>query len=479
MNPAWITNTLYRILEQGDTIADNGVVLHKKLQDLCYANPDNWRKSEDAAYLIGIMQDYDLSFEYEKQIQGAENTANKEFIPMLCQREEPLDIEDLINVENTVELRMVFEYLPCGVLYKLLVDHHKLLDRNHVWLTGMKLDRKNGSSYAVVRQDGNVMRIFVHDGSISDAMEWMLDLRGKIEYEAKYGKYTANLLETKLAYSISDIKEYFDYQLLKNAEKKGVYYTVSHSETAPQKVAIRDILSQKDGTFLDRIDELLKYTSKGCQKLQGIQTYWFLMPDIKDDRKVPKMDEDGRTQMLETVLGEHFFVQPQKRWGDSSGGIKQGELDLWIGIDKDTPLALLEALNITSFGDEHPNASLYNSSSVARWREHLERVMGDYNKNGFKNILLVSYLDCPAERMATTREEYFNRLKNFEVPRYGAPKYCESVVVDEFADGIQVVRADYSSGAGDVTVFHFLVRIEQYGRKAMEKAEKEAQKSNK
>jgi hypothetical protein len=44
---------------------------------------------------------------------------------------------------------------------------------------------------------------------------------------------------------------------------------------------------------------------------------------------------------------------------------------------------------------------------------------------------------------------------------------------------IQVVHAAYSSGACDVTVFHFLVRIEQYGRKAMEKAEKEAQKSNK
>lgn len=471
MNPTWITNTLYRILEQGDTIADNGVVLHKKLQDLCYDNPDNWRKSEDAAYLIGIMQDYDLSFEYEKQIQGAENTADKEFIPMLCQREEPQDIEDLINVENTVELRMVFEYLPCGVLYKLLVDHHKLLDRNHVWLTGMKLDRKNGSSYAVVRQDGNVMRIFVHDDSISDAMEWMLDLRSKIEYEAKYGKYTANLLETKLAYSISDIKEYFDYQLLKNAEKKGVYYTVSHSETAPQKVAIRDILSQKDGTVLDRIDELLKYTSKGCQNLQGMHTYWFLAPDIKDDRQGPKMDEDSRTQMLETVLGEHFLVQPQKRWGDSSSGIKQGELDLWIGIDRDTPLALLEALNITSYGKETPNAVRDNYFSVVRWNEHLSRVMGDYNKNGFKNILLVSYLDCPAERLKITREEYFNRLKNFDVPRYGAPKYCEPVVVDEFVDGIHVVRADYSSGAGDVTVYHFLVRIEQYGRKALEKAQ--------
>ena len=471
MNPAWITNTLYRMLEQGNTIADNGVVLHKKIQDLCYANPDNWRKSEDAAYLIDIMRDFDLSFEYEKQIQGAENTADKEFIPMLCQREEPRDIEELINAENTVELRMVFEYLPCGVLYKLLVDHQKLLDRNHVWLTGMKLDRKNGSSYAVVRQDGNVMSIFVHDDSISDAMEWMLELRGKIEYEAKYGKYTARVLETRLAYNISDIKEYFDYQLLKNAEKKGVYYTVSHSETAPQKVAIRDILSQKDGTVLDRIDELLKYTSKGCQNLQGMHTYWFLAPDIKDDRRGPKMDEDGRTQMLETVLGEHFLVQPQKRWGDSSSGIKQGELDLWIGIDHDTPLALLEALNITSYGKETPNAVRDNYFSVVRWNEHLSRVMGDYNKNGFKNILLVSYLDCPAERLKITREEYFNRLKNFDVPRYGAPKYCEPVVVDEFIDGIHVVRADYSSSAGDVTVYHFLVRIEQYGRKALEKAQ--------
>lgn len=461
MNPEWITKTIYKILDQDEQIADNGVVLHKKIKSFCRKNEDNINKSEDAAHLLDIMRDYDLSFQYEKQKPGEEHTEDKEFIPMLCQREEPQDITTLIEQDNTVELRMVFEYLPCGVLYKLMVDHHEELDMDHVWRYGMKLDHENGG-YAVLRQEGNTMGIYVHDASISCAVEQMVRLMIKTEDAAKHNIFNASLLEIRICYRIADVPEYFDYQQLKNAEEKGVYYTVSRSKPA-QKVAIQDILSQKDGTVLERIKELLKLTSEGCQELQGRHTFWFLTKEAKDDRIAPKMDEDSRTAELRSVLRSKFTVKDQPRWGDSSGGIKQGELDLWIGLDEHTPLAILEALNIST--EE-------NAKSVASWKEHLTRMMCDYNKNGFNNLLLVSYLDCPLENLVKTRKEYFERMRDYDVPRYGAPKYCEPIVVDEFSDGIQVVRADYSSGAGDVTVYHFLVRIEQYGRKALEKAEK-------
>ena len=460
MNPEWITKTIYKILDQDEQISDNGVVPYKKIQSFCRKNEDHIHKSEDAAYLVDIMRDYDLSFRYEKQMPGVENTSDKEFIPMLCQREEPQDIDELICADDTVKLRMVFEYLPCGVLYKLMVDHQKELDMGHVWLTGMKLDRKNGS-YAILRQEGNTMGIYVHDDNISDAVEWMTQLKTKTEDAAKHDKFNATLLETKLRYEVSDIAEYFDYQQLKNAEESNLYYTVSRSKP-PQKVSIRDILAQKDGTVLETIKELLKLTSEGCQELQGRHTFWFLAKDAKDDRTAPKMDEDSRTAEIRSVLRSKFTVKDQPRWGDSSGGVKQGELDLWIGIDEHTPLAVLEALNISTSE---------NAKSVASWKEHLTRMMCDYNKNGINNLLLVSYLNCPLEELVQTRRAYFERMRDYEVPSYGAPKYCEPIVVDEFSDGIQVVRADYSSGAGDVTVYHFLVRIEQYGRKALEKAQ--------
>ena len=461
MNPEWITKTIYKILDQDEQIADNGVILHKKIASFCRKNKDNINKSEDATHLLDIMRDYDLSFRYEKRNPGEEDTDDKEFIPMLCQREEPKDIETLIAQDNTVELRMVFEYLPCGVLYKLMVDHHGELDMDHVWRYGMKLDHENGG-YAVLHQEGNTMGIYVHDVSISCAVERMVKLMTKTEEAAKHDKFNASLLETRIGYRIADVPEYFDYQQLKNAEEKGVYYTVSRSKPA-QKVAIQDILSQKDGTVLERIKELLKLTSEGCQELQGRQTFWFLTKEAKDDRMAPKMDEDSRTAELRSVLRSKFTVKDQHRWGDSSGGVKQGELDLWIGIDEHTPLAILEALNISTSE---------NAKSVASWKEHLTRMMCDYNKNGINNLLLVSYLDCPLEKLVQTRKDYFDMLHEYDVPRYGAPKYCEPIVVDEFSDGIQVVRADYSSGAGDVTVYHFLVRIEQYGRKSLEKAEK-------
>lgn len=477
MNPEWITRTIYKILDQDEQIADNGVVLHKKIKSFCRKNEDNINKSEDAAHLLDIMRDYDLSFRYEKQKMGTGHTEDKEFIPMLCQREEPRDIKILIEQDNTVELQMVFEYLPCGVLYKLMVDHHNELDMDHVWRTGMKLDHENGS-YAVVRQEGNAMSIYVHDSYVSRGIEWMIRLKDQMTEAAKHNKFHALLLETKIAYWISGVKEYFDYQQLKNAEESSLYYTVSRSRP-PQKVAIRDILAQKDGTALEQIREMLKLTSAGCQELQKQQTYWFLAKDAKDDRTHPKMDEDARTEVLRMKLSSAFTVKPQSRAGDSSTGKKQGELDLRIELDECTTIAILEALNITGYSTETQEEKLADLDSFTRWREHLERVVCDYNKEGIKNLLLVSYLDCPVEQTVQTREKYFERLKNHMIPNFGSPEYCEPIVVDEFTDGIHVVRADYSSGAGSVTVYHFLVRIEQYGRKALEIAENTANQNKK
>ena len=134
-------------------------------------------------------------------------------------------------------------------------------------------------------------------------------------------------------------------------------------------------------------------------------------------------------------------------------------------------------MNITGYSTENQEEKLADLGSFTRWREHLERVVCDYNKEGIKNLLLVSYLDCPVEQTVQTREKYFERLKSHMIPGFGSPEYCEPIVVDEFTDGIHVVRADYSGGAGSVTVYHFLVRIEQYGRKLAEK--ESAEKVNK
>lgn len=471
MNPEWITKTIYVMLEQDEQIADNGVVRHKKIYSFFRKNKEQTENADDVDHLLRIMRDYALSFPC-----GDPSSADREFIPMLCQREEPREIGELIDRENTVELRMVFEYLPCGVLYKLMVDHQKSLDMDLVWRTGMKLNCENGN-YAVVRQEGNVMGIYVHDSSITRRIEWMSHLRDKTEEAAKHDKFNALLLETKIAYSISGMKEYFDYQQLKNAEECKVYYTVSRS-VPPHKIGIRDILLQKDSTINEYIWRLLKLTFAGCQELQKQQIYWFLAKEAKDDRLHPKMDEDARTEVIRMKLSAEFIVKPQARAGDSSTGKKQGELDLRIELDENTTLAILEALNI-AYNEEDANKRFVDMTSGRNWDEHLDRVVRDYNKEGIRNLLLVSYLDCPAEQTVQAREKYFDRLNNHVIPGFGSPEYCEPIPVDEFSDGIQVVRADYSGGAGSVTVYHFLVRIEQYGRKSLEKAAKNAKETKK
>lgn len=451
LDPKWITKAIYLILDGKDSISQNGIVQHETIQQLCEDNPDSWLGSYDANHLLAIMRSFDLSFQHEEQVQ--------EFIPMLCQRREPEEIEEL--TDGTIEFQIAYEYLPSGVLYKMMVNHQKDLDTEMTWRTGAKIKLGNGN-YAIIRQDGNTMKLYVHHANKTQAVKRLEYLAEEIRTYAEQDRFLANFQDNKICFEVAaGIKEYFDYDRLIKAKSANVEYVASKVKSV--RVAVNDILDQEDRSERRELDNLLQLTLIGCKELQDNQTYWW-REKLPDEMEVclPKMNEDSRTRVLKSAIGHTFFVEDQHKGGKSATGISSGELDLRICLNRENPWSILEALNITE----------EKGDSKTRWLEHLKRLTTDYNQSGFRYLILVSYLLTNKEAFKPVKEEYHRLLRTTELENYGGrPNECEYEHLVSCPECISISRADYSGPAGDVSVFHFLVYIPEYTGKQEETTE--------
>lgn len=451
LDPEWITNAIYKILEKRRMFETNGIIDEQDISKLYRQDPDKVYRSKHTQSVLPVMRAYGLSFQCEKQIPGKAETKDREFIPMLCTKKEPDQVEALLMQDELVEMQMRFEYLPIGVLHQLMVEYQDMLDRKLVWLNGAVFHYKTGVS-ALVRKDGNVLHLYAWFQSMDISANHLQQLAERVKKIANELQHRAKLEEVLIGFNVAGITEFFDYERLLNAKTCSIQYTTS--KIRPDPISVQDILDQTDRSEGRDVRELLRLVAAGCRELQMNQTYWFWESNVKKNGHIaPKMDENARNRLIRFKLEQSFAVKDQPQGGESSTGVSPGELDLWIGTDMDSPLAILEALNIT--GDD--------ADSRKRWKEHLHRLVVNYNKPGYRCLVLVSYLNCPEEQMSGVQKVYSGLLKESTFEIYGGTQpFLDTEFLPNCPNLIHITRADYSGGAGNISVYHFLVHIPRY-----------------
>lgn len=443
LNPKWMTSLIYKVLEQGDEIADNGVVSDIRLSTICENNPAKWKGAEDAHFLVQIMVDYDLAVVCKQKGTDGKAGSDKILIPMLCRREEPKEIQESILKDNPVEMRMVFEYLPGGVLYQLIADYNREQDNqlnpDNLWLTGVKFENPAGG-YTIVRQEGNTMALYLHNSTKSGAVKQLDALSKKIVYIAENLKFNARLNETKISYQIAGVKEYFDYQQLLNAKESGVRLIASTRETdrtdteKPPKIPVLDIFDQDEGSCKREIEELLRLLLMGCMDLQKDKVFW-------------PVNENARNRQLARTLRGAFITKDQTQGGTSGTGKTEGELDIEILNEKGMQIAILEALRTKSL-------------KTATWREHLDKLMDNYNTSGLRYLILTTYLECPKEKFEEKFGDTISHWKEIEPKGFeGRLLEVRRIMEDKCPELIRITRAVYERNNFKVSLYHFVVHI--------------------
>ena len=451
LKPAWITNAIYRILFNRHERVGNGVIEIEEIKKCLTSQDSIWSvdtsikyKKSDARTILDVMHNYKLSFTVKPQIS--------EFIPMLCERNESPLVKEYADDPFALEIRWVFDHLPDGLLYRLMVDRHSELDRENVWLSGARFINWYTKSSAIVERCGNTLTIHVRsEHPAASVQKYVDELEGAIR-KIINGEYSS-FIEKKTS-SNSDPCRYTGFR------RELVHKLKNSKETFCLDRLEADRNCQYYSTLLEtciRSDELLKQCYQGIEAEQGL-----LIRDIVSACRHIQgayyiREDDRNTTVRNSLRDKGYEVSDQSLCGEGKNRNAAGELDLQIRKDPATPWTIFEALN---------------HGGPAYWKKHLDKLLKNYNAHGLKILFLVAYIDDndfkniaelkSEENFDNVTKRYWTTLRSY------SPEGCKCItnscqdvseIYNPDALGIKVFQCLYEDSVGKHTVYHLFVHI--------------------
>ena len=441
LRPDWITNAVYIILFNKINEVKNGLVnrevIHRMLQS---KDTDTVRRTmeeatytvEEVNYVLSVFRKFRLSFLVDNQ---------REFMPMLCDANSTDAAAVYSQDPDALEFRIHYDYLPNNVIHRLMVERRQELDIQNVWLTGARFVWGKTGLSAVVKSEGNLLRIMVRsDNRTYKAPMYLNELKADLEDISKEMGLTMS--RTEVAYKHAGTVECFSYRMLMNCLKAGLKYVAS--EYSDELIAVDSILKQSDHPADQRRSRLLKDITLACEKLQDNQDFW-------------DKGENSRTTYIRDLLtAKGYIVLDQHLGGISQGGKQAGELDLEIRLEADAQWTIFEALNLEN---DAP-------SGIGYWNNHLIRLLDNYNSAGRPFLFHVSYVRCNKDRFQELCGNYEKHICTYSPHGFNILRdrvkqlrpFEDDYLRNQF---LQIIESVYDCGGAKTTVYHFFVRIGQ------------------
>lgn len=177
-------------------------------------------------------------------------------------------------------------------------------------------------------------------------------------------------------------------------------------------------------------EQLFQKITYSCSLLQGDQDYWGA-----------KSDENRRNRYLANLLkSNEFIVSDQPQWSKSSEGINPGEIDIFIHNKDNTPLSIIEALNLDSLRKEY-------------WALHIDKLF-TYDTTGLRVNYLIVYYTGKNLSVFWTKYKKHIQAHNYQY----ANTLFEIVSSINYTD-IKAARMKHLRSGEDVFVYHIVVNM--------------------
>lgn len=436
LRPDWMTNAIYTILFNKREEVENGMLSLEEIDRLLNPTSENKDKIhrvmsdttytwKETNYVLDVVRKFRLSYSVNKDM---------EFFPMLCKENSKPIAQEYACASDTLEFQMKFEYLPNNVLHRLMVERWVELDKDNVWLTGARFVQPNTGLSAVVRIDGNVLQIYVRgENELHSRNTYLSVIEGsvdRIRRELKLPKPN-NIL----VYKLNDKRAEFRYERLLMMHANRI--EMEYSDELNRTISIRDILNQFAPAESTEQEQLLADLVKACGQLQAEKHYW-------------ETKENPRNTYIRNALDNMGYVlKDQTLRGISGGEAEEGELDLDIRKYKDVPWTICEALRV-------------DSGSKTDWNFHLRKLLDNYNPNGVRFLVLLTYVDDEKDNFDKIWNSFKNHIQGHAegsfVYQLDSFKHyqTESWTGNHY---IQTAKCEYVLGDYIPTVYHVFVRM--------------------
>lgn len=436
LRPDWITNAIYAILFNKRDQVRNGLIdLHEIYRLL---NSDETRRVfsdiryewADMNYVLDVVRKFTLSY----QVDG-----DTEFFPMLCSADSSPVVKEYAEAADALEFHMEFAPLPSNILHRLMVERYSELDTDNVWLTGARFCQQDTKLSAVVRKDGNRLKIHVRSDDPNHAANTYLSvIAGSVERICNSLKL--EICKKLVVYKENDKRVEFDYEDLLFAQEIGD--TLIPCRELQKRVSLENILKQSGHSADKAQAKLMADLVSCCEMLQDDNTTW-------------DKSEDERTTYIRNLLrAKGYIANDQSRGGISAGeGEQAGELDLDIRLDNNERLTIFEALNLNGSAESYKNY----------WNAHLDKLLDNYNATGCPILFHVTYLSCAKSTFAKHCAVFEDHVRCYHPEGFSltSERPTDPLTKRGIRHGgfLRVMECVYDCGGIPMTVYHFFVRI--------------------
>lgn len=382
---------------------------------------------------------------------------NHEFLPMLCEENEPDSVQSFIS-NDCLEYFMEYEYLPNNVLHKLMIRMRNNLQKDKIWLTGMFLSEHEEGVSAIIRMHEKKLEIFIksENADLISPKEYLREIRGHL---SNINKELGLNAQDTLVYKEDNLREEIPYDtlLILLNERQTTYF----STTFRKKLSVKALL----GIVEARVD-YLQYLAENSHELseKDLREIMLHLPQVSyfdleqeliscciDLQGQNLLKKQGSENDLNTYIKgllthcQKYIVHDQTLNGISAGGISPGELDLKICVKKNTreePLAIVEALKLDSV----------NKTYI---KNHIDKIYG-YDTWGSKYNYLLVYAYTKNFELFCSKYKSFMQTNDF-------PLQVQNHLTERRLNNISEIRIFNTiliRNGRETTLTHIIVNME-------------------
>lgn len=172
LNPEWLTNAIYIIINEGCRHATNGVIQQNTIHTILNSDevkrentviPKSVKYTKDeTGYVLNIMRKFKLSYPITEQA---------EFIPAICPENTPKGFHP-DQYTHHIAYEMEYTYLPDSVLHRLMIVCNDKLKMQKIYRKGLRIEDVPNGIIAVADMGMSTTTIKIDVYSIAETPLW-------------------------------------------------------------------------------------------------------------------------------------------------------------------------------------------------------------------------------------------------------------------------------------------------------------------
>jgi small GTP-binding protein len=219
LNPAWISEGMYKVITSAVTKEKNGILRRQDLKAILEGKNDPtcekiYTKQHEQEFIINTLKNFQLAFEQEK------NSQRTFFIPRQFLQEEPEAIRAFWKEKAGNTLIFRYQYsrqIPTEIMARLIVNLHQRIHENMMYREGFVI--KDEHTWAYIK--ANTFEHYINISLTKNPETQYLLYWARQEIKEIHNSFAELKVKEVIVYEEDGKNDEFDYQELKDLLEMG------------------------------------------------------------------------------------------------------------------------------------------------------------------------------------------------------------------------------------------------------------------